>query len=173
MQFELTKAVAVLERTPSVLNHLLKNLPEEWTSNNEGGDTWSPFDVVGHLIHGEETDWLPRTQIILEGDPEKVFTPYDRFAQIELSKGKTLNQLLREFEKLRGENISKLEAFNISEEDLKRVGTHPELGKISLSNLLSAWVVHDLGHIAQISRVMAKQYGSQIGPWHEYMMIMK
>lgn len=173
MRFELKKAINVLERTPFVLNQLLKDMPEEWTSQNEGPDTWSPFDVVGHLIHGEETDWIPRTKIILEGNPEAIFTPFDRFAQLEVSKGKMLNQLLREFERLREDNLSKLEAFNISDLDLKREGTHPELGKITLNHLLSSWVVHDLGHIAQISRVMAKQYGSEIGPWHQYLGIMK
>jgi hypothetical protein len=173
MTFELSKAIEILERTPSVLNHLIKNLSEEWTSNNEGKETWSPFDVVGHLIHGENTDWIPRTKIVLNGDREVKFTPFDRFAQYEFSKGKSLHDLLTEFEVVRYENLEQLKSFNIQPTDLEKEATHPELGIVSLRNLLSSWVVHDLGHIAQISRVMAKQYSSEIGPWHQYMGILK
>lgn len=173
MQFEITQAINILERTPSVIKNLLWNLPNEWTSSNEGNNTWSPFDVVGHLIHGEKTDWIPRTEIILKGDPEVKFSPFDRFAQYEISQGKTINELIIEFEELRKESLNKLSALSISNDDLKLEGSHPELGKVTLNHLLSAWVVHDLGHIAQISRVMAKQYSTEIGPWHQFMGIMK
>ncbi len=172
MQFEINKAIAILERTPSTLNSLLKDLPTDWTSPNEGGDTWSPYDVVGHLINGELTDWVVRTEIILSSDPDKEFEPYDRFAQFKSSKGKTLNELLEEFTSLRAENLNKLRAINISEADLQREGIHPEFGGVSLKTMLSAWVVHDLGHIVQISRVMAKQYKEEAGPWIKYLAVL-
>ena len=173
MQFDLAQSIPVLERTPSVLKALLKDLPEDWTTANEGPNTRSPYDVVGHLIHGEKTDWIPRTKIILEHDEEKTFEPFDRFAQFENSKDKTLNQLLDEFESLRNENLKELKSLNITEEDLQKTGKHPELGSVILKNLLSGWVVHDLGHIAQISRVMAKQYTEEVGIWTQYMGILK
>ncbi len=172
MEFELNKAIPILERTPSVLNGLLRNLPKEWTHGNEGPDTWSPFDVVGHLIHGERTDWMVRAEIILGNAPDKTFDPYDRFAQFKNSKGKTLEALLEEFDTLRGDNIRTLRSKNLSTVDLGRKGIHPELGEVNLGQLLSAWVVHDLGHIAQVSRVMAKQYANEVGPWPRYLTIL-
>ena len=171
MEFELNNAIAILERTPSVLITYLKDLPEGWTHMNEGGDTWSPYDVIGHLIHGENTDWIPRARIILNDGP-KAFTPFDRFAQFENSKEKTLIQLLEEFELLRKENLEVLKSMDLSEEKMQLTGIHPEFGEITLKQLLSAWVVHDLGHIMQISRVMAKQYKTESGPWTKYMRVL-
>lgn len=172
MKFELNKAIPVLERTPLVMRSLLQGLPEEWIYENEGKDTWSPFDVIGHLIHGEKTDWMVRSEIILGDGPDKVFEPFDRFAQFEDSKGKTLEALLTEFETLRNGNLELLKSKPLSSEDLNLEGIHPELGTVTLAQLLSAWVVHDLGHITQISRVMAKQYKNEVGPWPKYMTIL-
>ncbi|OJJ21500.1 hypothetical protein BKI52_13220 [marine bacterium AO1-C] len=173
MEFDLDKTLEILERTPQVLKTLLQNLPTEWTHHNEGENTWSPFDVIGHLIHGEKTDWVVRAQVILSNSDDKTFAPFDRFAQFEASKGKTLEELLETFAQLRSENLTKLRAMNISESDLQKEGTHPALGKATLKQLLSTWTVHDLGHIAQISRVMAKQYASEVGVWSEYLGILK
>ena len=173
MQYDVSKAIEILERTPKVLSTLLSGISEEWTENNEGENTWSPYDVIGHLVHGEEVDWLVRTKIILEFEGAKTFEPFDRFAQFEKSKGKSIDQLLGEFTQLRKANLQAFKSLNISESDLDKKGSHPGLGTITLRNMLSSWVAHDLGHIAQISRVMAKQYSSEIGPWHEYLAIMK
>ncbi|MEM7298899.1 MAG: DinB family protein [Bacteroidota bacterium] len=172
MHYSLDDAIDILERTPKVLSTLLKDLPEDWTHSNEGENTWSPFDVVGHLIHGEKTDWVTRTKIILSKET-KAFKPFDRFAQFEESKGKNLTQLLEEFQTLRSENVKSLKDLDITSETLEWEGTHPELGKITLRNLLSTWVAHDLGHIAQISRVMAKQYTKEVGVWTQYLGILQ
>jgi len=172
MKFNLNQAISVLEKTPSVLKTLLSNLSSEWTHQNEGENTWSPYDVIGHLVHGEKTDWIPRLNIVLDGTPNKTFEPYDRFAQFEMSKGKSLDDLLNEFESLRKDNLIELKSKQLSNDDLALYGIHPELGPVSLSQMLSAWVVHDLGHIAQISRVMAKQFKSEVGPWPRYLTIL-
>jgi len=172
MKFKLNEAISILEKTPLLLKYFLKDLPSEWTHKNEGDNTWSSFDIVGHLIHGEKTDWMVRTEIILGDNPNKEFEPYDRFAQFENSKGKTLEELLAEFESLRNDNLNKLQSWHISLEDLSLKGVHPEFGAVTLSQLLSAWVVHDLGHIAQVSRVMAKQYKNEVGPWPKYLTIL-
>lgn len=165
MQFSLETALPILERTPSVLNELLCGVGDAWTMPNEGPETWSPFDVVGHLIHGERTDWIPRARIILEYGEGRPFEPFDRFAQFEQSRGKSMKTLLDEFLGLRDQNLMVLHDMDLQPADLDRKGIHPELGPVSLAHLLAAWVVHDLGHIAQISRVMAKQYESEIGVW--------
>ncbi len=172
MKFEFAKSYEILERTPAVLNHLLTGLHDDWIMKNEGPETFSPYDVIGHLIHGEKTDWRDRTTRILEFGVSKSFEPFDRFAQFEASKGKPLSQLLDEFEKLRAENIQWLRSLNISEHDLDKKGLHPVLGEVTLRQLLSTWVIHDLTHIAQITRVMAKQYKEEIGPWIEFFRIM-
>lgn len=172
MKYQLEQAIPILDRTPDVLRTLLLGLPDEWIFQNEGGDSWSPYDVVGHLIHGEKTDWMQRIAIILRQGDEKTFTPFDRFAQFEESKGKTLYDLLDEFKRLREINMIGLRALNLTEKQLEQRGIHPELGDVTLSQLLSAWVVHDLGHINQISRVMAKQYKDQVGPWTEYLTVL-
>ena len=172
MKFSLGHSIAILKRTPSVLNAYLRDLPQEWTSANEGGETWSPFDVVGHLIQGERTDWVVRTRTILEHGPDKPFDPFDRFAQMELSKGKSMNELLREFEALRMDNMQQLQDLKLTEDQLDLVGTHPAFQSVTLRQLLSTWTVHDLGHISQISRVMAFQYREEVGPWVQYLKIL-
>lgn len=173
MNYNLTQAIHILERTPAVLKTYLYGLSIEWTSSNEGPETWSPFDIIGHLIHGEQEDWLQRSNLILSNNEDKTFQPFDRFAQFEHSKGKSINELLDEFEVLRSKNIEKLKALNLSEEQLKLKGKHPVLGDVTLKELLSCWVVHDLGHISQISRVMAKQYKDEVGPWIQFLGILK
>lgn len=172
MKFEIGKSIGILERTPAVLKTLLYNLHTDWIMNNEGPETFSPYDVVGHLIHGEKTDWRVRAAIILEYGTSKTFIPYDRFAQYRESEGKTLQQLLDEFETLRYENLAWLKSLHLSETDLDKKGLHPSLGEVTLRNLFSTWVVHDLTHIAQITRVMAKQYKDEMGPWPEYFRIL-
>ena len=155
-----------------VLETLLLDISDDLSTANEGENTFSPFDVLGHLVHGEKTDWIPRLDIILDGQPDVTFEPYDRFAQYHESKGKTLNQLLNEFKLLRHHNLVILKAKNISEADLGKVGTHPSLGKVTLQQLLSTWTVHDLSHIGQIVRVMCKHYKNEVGPWIEYLPIL-
>lgn len=172
MQFQLDHATETLRRTPATLNALLRHLPEEWVRSTEGPETWSAFDVVGHLIHGEETDWIPRAKIILEHGEARPFEPFDRGAMFEKSRGKSLGELLDTFERLRGESLRELGAMNVGPEMLGRRGTHPALGAVTLAQLLSAWVVHDLGHVGQIVRVMAKQYGEAVGPWRAYLSVL-
>jgi hypothetical protein len=172
MEFDLASAVAVLERTPRTLRGMLDGLSPQWTDANEGPDTFSPFDVVGHLLHGERTDWIPRARIILAQQSSRRFTPFDRFAQQRESQGKTLKQLLEEFAHLRAENLAVLHAWHLTERQLALTGEHPELGGVTLRQLLATWVGHDLGHIAQIARVMAKQYREAVGPWRQYLPIM-
>jgi uncharacterized damage-inducible protein DinB len=172
MEFRLDHAKEVLRRTPATLNALLSRLPDEWAVSNEGADSWSPFDVVGHLIHGEETDWIPRARIILAHGEGRAFEPFDRFAMFEASRGKSLDELLAEFARLRAESLRELEAMNLTPELLGRRGLHPELGPVTLGQLLSAWVVHDLGHVGQVVRVMARQYGEAVGPWRAYLSVL-
>ena len=172
MKYSLERSYQILERTPSVLKILLSDLDEGWTKNNEGPDTFSPYDVIGHLIHGEKTDWAARTKIILEFGLSKPFVPWDRFAQYNESKGKTLSQLLNEFEVVRRDNLTWLRSLSLSETDLDKKGMHSKLGEVTLRNLLATWVVHDLTHIAQITRVMAKQYKEEMGPWPEFFRIL-
>ncbi|HKR10588.1 MAG TPA: DinB family protein [Pyrinomonadaceae bacterium] len=172
MEYQLDQAKEVLRRTPATLNALLADLPNDWVMSNEGPDTWSPYDVIGHLIHGEETDWIPRTRIILEQGEARPFDRFDRTAMFEESRGKSLLELLAEFERLRGESLRQLDELNLTPELLEKRGTHPVLGPVTLSQLLSAWVVHDLGHIRQIVRVMAKQYGEAVGPWTQFLTIL-
>ena len=148
MKYNTDEAVAILKRTPAALRVLLEGLNDEWIMNNEGPETFSPFDVLGHLIHGEKTDWAARTKVILESGNTKTFVPWDRFAQYEESKGKTLNDLLNEFEKVRNENMQWIASLNLTEADLDKTGVHPSLGEVTLRNLLATWVVHDLTHIA-------------------------
>ncbi len=167
------QSIEILERTPVVLQNLLEGLSAEWTSNNEGGETWSAYDVIGHLIHGDKTDWLTRAELILSYNVEKKFQPFDRFAQFENSKGKTLKQLLDEFKEIRDANIIRLRSLKITEQDLEKTGVHPTFGVVTLSQLLSTWIVHDLNHISQIARVMAKQYKIEVGPWIEFLKILK
>ena len=155
--FDLSEAVAVLSRTPATLDALLRDLPDGWTSANEGGGTWSPFDVVGHLIHGERTDWMPRAKIILEHGEARAFDTFDRFAQFAASEGRTLPSLLDEFASLRRDGLRELASLRLTEADLARRGRHPELGVVTLGQLLATWVAHDLDHVVQISRVLARR----------------
>ena len=172
MQYELTKAIQVLERTPGTLRALLQGLDDEWLMNNEGPDTFSPYDVVGHMVHGEYTDWVARTKRILEEGETVPFDSFDRFAMYEESKGKSLDDLLDEFDDLRAKNINWLKSLKLDEKELAKKGSHPVLGTVTLGNLLSTWVAHDLTHIAQITRVMAKQYKEAMGPWPEFFRIL-
>jgi len=173
MEFELAHAIEVLRRTPATLNALLRDLPEPWLVQNEGPETWSPYDVIGHLIHGDETDWIPRAQIILEYGETKAFEPFDRVAMFAESKGKSVVELLDTFAQLRAEKLRELQSMNLTSELLDKRGRHPELGVVTLKQLLSTWVVHDLGHIRQVVRVMSKQYGEAVGPWRAYLSILE
>ncbi|HKP32210.1 MAG TPA: DinB family protein [Chitinophagaceae bacterium] len=173
MQFNINDALPVLERTPQVVSDLLKDLPETWLFKNEGGDTWNPYDVVGHLIHGERTDWIARMEICLSDGPNKKFEKFDRTAMFEESKGKSLDELLQEFAELRKQNIQKLRSVTLDEATLDKKAIHPVFGEVNLRQLLSTWVAHDLTHIYQIVRVMAKQYDQEVGPWKEYLGILK
>jgi hypothetical protein len=176
-EFSLSEAIALLTRTPATLNALLRGLPDSWVRGNEGRtdgkDTWSAFDVVGHLIVGECTDWMPRVRIILEhglkSGEARAFDPFDRFAQEKESRGKSLEQLLDEFARLRKENLEALRRMNLQPNDLARRGRHPALGAVTLSQLLATWAVHDLTHMHQMSRVMAHQYREAVGPWSAYL----
>lgn len=172
MEFQLDHAKEILRRTPATLDSLLRHLPEEWVISNEGQESWSPFDVMGHLIHGEEADWIPRARIILEYGEQRAFAPFDRFAMFEVSKGKSLSELLDRFEWLREESLKELEGMNLKQELLEKRGLHPDLGVVTLSQLLSTWVVHDLSHIGQIVRVMSKQYREAVGAWQAYLPVL-
>lgn len=172
MNFELPRAVEILERTPAALRALLADLPDEWTAANEGPDTFSPFDNVGHLVHGERTDWIPRARIILAQGSSRRFEPYDRFAQRRESEGRKLSELLDELARLRVENLATLRGWKLGERELGLEGEHPSLGTVTLRQLLATWVVHDLGHLAQTSRVLAKQYRDAVGPWRTYLPVL-
>lgn len=173
MEFDLRDAIVLLEHTPRVLESLLGDLPPEWAAANEGGDSWSPFDVVGHFIHGERTDWIPRARIILEYGPSKPFEPFDRFAQFEASRGKTLRDLLDIFTALRRENLAALRAMNLQPGDLTRKGQHPALGEVTLGQLIATWATHDLDHLNQIVRTLARQYTGEVGPWGAYLGVLR
>ena len=169
VNFDLTNGNAVLERTPAALRAMLGELPAAWIDADEGPNTWSPYVIVGHLIQGERNDWIPRAKIILAQGPERRFVPFDRDAQFRESRGKSLAQLLDEFARLRGESLETLASWKLTDRELALEGEHPAFGLVTLRQLLATWVVHDLGHIAQIARVMAKQYKSAIGPWRAYL----
>lgn len=173
MKFSLEKSLEILERTPAVIESLLRGLSKEWIITNEGPETWSPFDIVGHLIHGEKTDWIPRMEIILSNRNGKTFEPFNMHAHFKASEGKSLEQLLDEFKSLRSQNVQDLRSKKLTEMDLIKTGIHPEFGEVTLREMLSTWAVHDLNHIAQISRVMAKQYKSEVGPWKKYLGILQ
>lgn len=172
MEFDLTTGIVVLERTPAVMRAMLAALPDAWTTANEGPETWTPYDIMGHLIHGERTDWIPRARIILDQGASRRFTPFDRFAQFRESEGKSLGDLLDEFARLRADNLATLAGWRLTDAQLALEGEHPELGRVTLRQLLATWVAHDLGHIAQTARVMAKQYRDAVGPWRAYLPVM-
>ena len=169
----LEECLSVLTRTPAALDVLLRDLPEVWTTATEGPRTWSPYIIIGHLIHAEQADWMPRLTIILEHGPNRPFEPFNREAQFVQSKGKTLPALLDEFADLRRDNVARLLALNLTAEQLERNGMHPALGLVTARQLVATWTAHDLGHTLQISRVMAKRYRSEVGPWAEYLSVMK
>jgi len=172
MKFTLEHAVEILEQTPLTLEAMLKNLSPEWTHSAGDQDNWSPYDVVGHLIHGEETDWMPRAEIILAQGADRTFVPFDRLAQFERSKGKSLVDLLTELSEVRGSNIEKLIEWKLTPEQLVLKGMHPELGEVTLEQLLATWVVHDLNHIKQIVTYLAKNQANNVGPWNQYLSIL-
>jgi len=172
-QFHLPDTIAVLERTPAAFNALLSGLRDIWTHRNEGGETWSASDVIGHLIHGERTDWIARARIILENGETQTFERFDRLGHILESRGKSLDQLLDEFARLRRENLAALRALNLQSEDLARRGRHPALGVVTLTELLATWAAHDLTHLHQLSRLMAHQYRAAVGPWSVYLGVMQ
>lgn len=169
--FALDEALLLLEQTPRTLDAMLRGLPAGWSDVNEGGESWSPFDVLGHLIHGEQTDWMPRTRLILEHGDSRPFASFDRFAQFSASAGKTLPDLLDEFARLRGANLADLKALGLQAADLDRPGRHPQLGAVTLRQLLATWVAHDLDHVMQIARVLANQYADAVGPWRAFLRI--
>jgi hypothetical protein len=169
--FAIEDATAILARTPPTLNTLLRGLTAPWTLANEGANTWSPFDVVGHLIHGERTDWIPRVKIILTHGEKRPFEKFDRLAQFTSSTGRTLPDMLDEFARLREDNLSELGSLGLTDGDLARTGRHPELGVVTLRQLLATWVAHDLDHVMQISRVLARQYSDEVGPWRAYLRV--
>ena len=169
--FVLSDAIDILARTPGTLDALLRGLPLPWIAAHEGGKTWSAFDIVGHLIHGERTDWLPRAKIILEHGDTRAFDRFDRLAQFEVSAGRTIESLLDEFAALRRQNLEELRALDLGPDDLDRPGRHPELGPVTLRQLLATWTVHDLDHVMQISRVLGRQYSDEVGPWRAYLRV--
>lgn len=169
MEHNLEQTMSLLTRTPAALNSLLRDLPEAWTLRNEGQSSWSVFDIVGHLICGERTDWMPRARMVLQFKESRTFEPFDRLGQTRESRGKSLEQLLDEFAGLRSENLRELRALSLPPEHLELRGRHPALGVVTLSQLLATWAVHDLTHLHQISRVMAHQYRDAVGPWSEYL----
>lgn len=170
---ELQNTIALLERTPRALDALLRDLPETWTHRNEGGDSWSVFGVVGHLIHGERTDWIPRMRILLEHGERRPFDKFDRLAQERESRGKSLPELLDEFAFLRAASLAELRSLGLTPRDFDRRGKHPSLGVVTLRNLVATWAAHDLTHLHQISRVMAHQYRDDVGPWNVYLGVMR
>jgi hypothetical protein len=173
MEHNLQLTVSLLTRTPLALNAFLRDLPEEWTFRNEGEQTWTVFDVIGHLIHGERTDWMQRAKRILEFGETRAFDRFDRLAQMRESQGKSLGQLLDEFARVRQENLNELGAMNLRPEDFERRGLHPALGSVTLSQLLATWAAHDLTHLHQISRVMAHQYREAVGPWSAFLGVLQ
>ena len=172
MDFDLATGVSVLERTPHALRAMLAGLPTSWTDATEGPETWSPYDIVGHLVHGERTDWIARARIILAQGAERRFEPYDRFAQFHESRGKSLGDLLDEFASLRAANLATVAGWRLTDVELALTGEHPAFGTVTLRQLLATWVAHDLGHVAQTARVMAKQYREAVGPWRAYLPVM-
>jgi DinB superfamily len=173
MEHNLHHTIALLTHTPAALNALLRDLPEAWTLRNEGENTWSAFDIVGHLIHGERTDWMPRARMVLKFDETRAFEPFDREGHVRESEGKSIAQLLDEFARVRSENLGELRALNLQPEDLARRGRHPAFGAVTLSQLLATWAAHDLNHLHQISRVMAHQYRQAVGPWSAYLGVLQ
>jgi DinB superfamily len=173
MNFQLSQTIEMISQTPATVKSLLGNLSDDWIYASDGQNNWSPFDIIGHYIHGEETDWIPRAEIIIAQGENKTFEPFDRFAQFEISKNKTLSELLEIFAELRQKNIETLKSWNLTDEQLKLKGIHPELGEVTLEQLLATWAVHDLTHIRQLVSVLAKQYTENVGAWKQYLSILQ
>jgi hypothetical protein len=173
MALNLSDTISLLARTPATLNTLLRNQPEIWTHRNEGENTWSVYDVIGHLAHGERVDWIPRAQRILRCGESQAFEPFDRFAQFRESEGKSLAQLLDEFAQLRTANLVELGAWRLCPEDLEKCGLHPSLGPVTMSQLFATWAAHDMTHLHQISRILAHQYRETVGPWSQYLGVLQ
>lgn len=173
MSFSIEKNIEILERTPAVLHSLLSGLSDEWIYSNEGGSSWSPFDVVGHILYADNNNWIPRMETILAEEGNHTFAPFDRFAQLEANKGKPLQTLLDDFTKVRATNMALLRSKQLNAEQLERTGIHPDLGVVTLQQLLATWATHDLAHLAQIARVMAKQNASYVGPWERNLPILR
>jgi hypothetical protein len=172
MNYTVDNSIEILSRTPGILSVLLGGLPPEWAEADEGPGTWRPFDIVGHLIHGEQTDWIPRAEIILGPAADKRFEPFERDAMLRFSEGKSLERLLAEFATLRTENVRKLRAFGLDDRKLAMTGIHPEFGEVTLRQHLATWVAHDLAHLSQLARILAKQYRGEVGPWIKYLSIL-
>ena len=172
MEFQLTRALEILERRPGTFRALLGDLTDAWTTPNEGPDTWSALDNLGHLVHTERTNWIPRARVILEQGPDRRFEPLDRFAHLQESAGKATNELLEEFARLRADNLATLRGWRLSEPELALEGEHPAFGRVTLRQLLATWTAHDLGHLAQTARVLAKQYRDAVGPWRAYLPVL-
>jgi len=173
MEQKLELTIALLAHTPATLNAWLRDLPEAWTNVNEGGETFSAYGVVGHLVHGERTDWMPRVKTILEYGESRAFVPFDRFAQDRESAGKSLPQLLDEFAELRGQNLKELNALGLTEQKLNMLGRHPRLGTVTLANLLATWAAHDMTHLHQLARILAHQYRDAVGPWSVFLGVLQ
>lgn len=173
MKFQIEQAIEILAQTPVTVKSLLGNLSDDWIENDANSEIWSPFDIVGHLIHGEETDWIPRAEIILAQGENPTFEPFDRFAQFETSKGKNLNELLETFAGLRTKSLETLREMNLTAEKLKLKGMHPELGEVTLEQLIATWAVHDLTHIKQLVTVLASKYAENVGVWRQYLSILQ
>ena len=172
MKFDLKEATEILAQTPYTLQRMLEGLSGNWTESSGDKESWGVYDVLGHLIHGEETDWIPRAEIILAQRDDRTFVPFDRVAQFERSNRRQIADLLTEFAHLRNTNLEKLSRFEISPEHLQLKGMHPELGEVTLEQLLATWVVHDLNHISQVSKILAKKYEQEVGVWKEYLSIL-
>jgi hypothetical protein len=173
MEQNLQHTIALLARTPAALSALLRELPEAWTHKNEGGDTWTAYDIVGHLVYAERTDWVPRVRMIVQFGEARTFEKFDRLGQVRESQGKSLGQLLDDFAKVRKENLDELRGMNLQKDDFVRRGLHPSLGVVTLSQLLATWAAHDLTHLHQLSRIMAHQYREAVGPWSAYLGVLK
>lgn len=172
MDFSLSRTVEILERTPGVVRSLLGDLSEEWTGGNEGPGTWSPFNVVGHLTHADRTNWIPRVRTIL-GEGPKAFPPFDRAAMLDADRDKLLPDLLDEFDRVRADSLQTLAGMKIGKEELARTGIHPDFGGVTLRQLLATWSTHDLDHLHQITRVLARQYESDVGPWRTFLRVLR
>lgn len=173
MEFDLDKALEILRQTPDTLTVMLEGLSDDWTETENNTSNWAPYDVIGHLIYCEDADWIPRARIILDGDPTKTFEPFDRFAQFDLYRTQSMHELLKLFREKRDESLMTLLGWQLNDENLAMMSNHPDLGKVTLRNLLSTWVVHDLSHIRQIVAHMAKKYDANVGPWKQYLSILK